>query len=219
MVLAMILVPANIVSNTLQAVNMGHRPHVTGYSMLFFHTLKIPFALALVYFLSLGLDGAITAVFLALAGKIALQIFFARKKLVQRFNPAFLYRWMKLSWIPVYNMLGSHIWISDIVIFPLITGSVVGVAYYAAAVAVSQIVLHASVISQALYPKLIAAGKHQYIAENLTRQLFFLLPMLGIVIAFSKPALYHPEPGISGGVPCRRIPSALQVCLCTNHNL
>ena len=194
MVLAMILVPANIISTTIQAVNMGHRPHVTGYSILFFHTIKIPFALALVYFLNLGLDGAIMAVFLALVGKIAVQAFFARKKLIQKLNPAFLYRWMRMSWIPVYTALGNHIWISDIVIFPLITGSVVGVAYYAAAIAVSQVVFHTTAISQALYPKLIAAGKHQYIAENLTRQLFFLLPMLGIVIAFSKPALYVLNP-------------------------
>ena len=194
MALAAILIPAGIVHAVLHAVNMGHRPHVTGYSILLFNTIKIPFALALVYFLDLGLDGAIVAVFLALISRIIMQAFFARKKLAQKFNPAFLYRWMRLSWIPAYTALGNYIWISDIVIFPLIVNSVVGVAYYAAAIAVSQVVLHASAISVALYPKLIAAGKHQYIAENLTRQLFFLLPMLGLTIVFSKPALYVLNP-------------------------
>ena len=59
---------------------------------------------------------------------------------------------MRMSWIPVYTSLGNRIWISDIVIFPLIQGSVVGVAYYAAAIAVSQVVFHTTAISRALYP-------------------------------------------------------------------
>ena len=194
MVLAAILIPASAISGIVQSVNMGHQPHVVSYSMLLFQTIKIPFVLALVYFLDLGIDGIIIAVFLATLAKIIAQVFFARKRLIQRFNPAFLYRWLKMSWIPVYTALGNYIWLSSVVIFPLITGSVVGVAYYAAAIAVSQFVSYTSAISQAIYPKLLAARKHGYIRDNLTKQLFFLLPMLGITVAFSQPALYVLNP-------------------------
>ena len=194
MILAAILIPVSTVSGVVQAVNMGYRPHVVSYSLLLFQTIKIPLVLALVYFLDLGIDGIIMAIFLATLAKIIAQIFFARKKLIQKFNPVFLYRWLKMWWIPVYAALGEYIWLSGVTIFPLITGSVVGVAYYAAAVVVSQLVYYTNDISRALYSKLLAAGKHEYIRDSLTRQLFFMLPMLGAVIAFSKPALYVLNP-------------------------
>ena len=190
MVLSMLLIPASFVNGALQAINRGYQPHKVSYSILAFEGTKIPLGLVLVYLLDLGIDGTIVTVVLAYIGQIIIQMIFARKRLVKRFNPAFLYRWIRLSWIPIYSGLGGNIWSSGIVIFPLITGSVVGVAYFAAAMVISEIPAHAKMVSQAVYPKLLASKNHKYVAENLTKQFFFLLPLTGIAIVFAKPALF-----------------------------
>jgi len=53
---------------------------------------------------------------------------------------------------------------------------------------------HSGLISQALYPKLIAKGSHDHFRDNFTRLLYFAIPALGLTIIFSKPALFALKP-------------------------
>ncbi len=156
MILAVILVPLFFVSRILRGINTAHRPQATSYSLLIFETTKIPAALAFVYFLDLGLDGAIFAVIIAYIIQIAVQFYFAKPKLHNKFDFLTLKRWIKLSWISLYNQLHGFISTLDILIYTLLIGSVIGVAFYAASLAIAHITIHAEKISQALYPKLLA---------------------------------------------------------------
>ena len=63
MLLGAILIPVLFVQGTLSAINLGSKPHAVSIGMATFQFLKIPAGLALVFFLGLGLDGAILAVF------------------------------------------------------------------------------------------------------------------------------------------------------------
>ncbi len=82
----------------------------------------------------------------------------------------------------------------DVALYLIITGTVLGVAFYQAAFVVAVLVGHSSAISQALYPKLIADNKFEGIKKNLTHVLYFAIPLLGISILFSKPALFALNP-------------------------
>jgi len=194
MILGAILIPVQFVSQTLASINLGHKPHARSYGLLTFEALKIPVGLALVYFLDLGVTGAIITVFLAYVGRIIIQSFFARQKLKGKFSFSTLKRWIKLSWIPLYSYLTNSIWAIDVVLYSLITGSVIGVAYYSVSLAVAGILKHSGFISLPLYPKLIAKGSFQYIQDNFSRQMYFAIPLLGIAIIFAKPALFALNP-------------------------
>ena len=194
MILAAILLPISFVSQTLAGINLGHKPHATRYSMLAFESLKIPAGLAFVYFMGLGLEGVIVATLIAFVGKLILQIIFARHKIRVKFNIQILYNWIRLSWIPLYSNIAHVIWTLDVVIFLLITDSLIGVGFYSAAAVISNIVGHSKAISEALYPKLLAKGNFDYIKENINRQFFFLIPLLGATVIFSKPALFALNP-------------------------
>jgi len=194
MLFGAVLLPAYFISQTLTAINLGHRPQAISYSIVVFEILKILFGLFLIVIFDFGILGAIFTLLIATLGKIVLQLYFARTKLRNKFRFQILRRWLKHSWIPLYAYIPNYLHNIDVALYLIITGTVLGVAFYHAAFAVALLVGHASAISKALYPKLIADDKFKGIEKNLTHVLYFAIPLLGISILFSKPALFALNP-------------------------
>ncbi len=199
MLLAAILLPVTFLSQTLTGVNIGHKPHATSYGLLAFELLKIPAGLVLVYLLNLGVNGAIITTMIAYLAKILIQAYFGKTKLHDKFNKMAVKRWLKLSWIPFYYNLSHIFWSLDVVLYSIIVGSVKGVAYYSVSVTIAAIIGNAGLISQALYPKLLAKGTYDYAKENFTRLMYFSIPLLGVSVIFAKPALFALNPIYSEG--------------------
>jgi len=199
MILGSILLPLSLVSQVIEGVNLGYKPHITSYGLLIFESLKIPVGLILVFFLGMGINGAIIATIAAFLAKIVLQIYFARSRLKGKFEISTLTRWIKLSWLPLYYRFSGILWSLDVMVYSIITGSVIGVAYYAASLTVSQIIGHAGLISQALYPKLLAYGSHDHVKENFNRLIYFAILFLTVSTIFAKPALFALNPAYASG--------------------
>ncbi len=198
MILGAILVPVIFVRGTLSAINLGHKPHAVSIGMAVFQSVKIPVGLGLVFFLGLGLDGAILTVFAAYLVDIAVQMRYARPKLAVLLDFSYLKGWIRQSWIPLYGRIPGVLVSLDVIIYTIIVGSIVGVAYYAAAAAVAGIVGRAGRISQALYPKLLAEGSRNYISENFTWVMYFAIPLLIMVAIFSRHAMFLLNPEYVG---------------------
>jgi len=199
MLIGVFLLPAFFISQTLRGVNLGHKPQATSYSVLIFEITKIPIALALVAFLELGVQGAILAILFAYIIKIIVQLFFAKSKLRNNFNLQTLKRWFKMAWMPFYYSLSSYIKSLDIVLYSVMLGSVIGVAFYQAGTTIAVIVYQSVLISQAIYPKILAEKNYEKITENLIRSLYVSLPLLAIAILFAKPGLFALNPAYLGG--------------------
>ena len=194
LILGAVLLPVIFVNQTLVGINLAHKPHAISYGIFVFELIKVPVGLSLVYFLDLGVTGAILATLIAHIIQLLVQLYFARSKLKDKFNIRILFRWIKLSWLPLYNYIGSLIWSLDIMLFTIITGSLVGVAYYAASLAIASVVAHSGMISQAIYPKLLAKGKSEFLQGNLTHLLYFAIPLLGLTIVFAESSLFILNP-------------------------
>lgn len=191
---ASILIPVMFINDTLTAINLGKKPHVTSYGFLAFEILKIPVALILIYFLNMGLEGAILATFVAYIGSIVILGIYSRSYLKSNFEKQYVIKWLKLFWLPTYRNIPSLLSLSDVVIFSLITGSVVGVAYYSAARTIGVLVNHTRSFSRGLYPKLLESQKQEFLQENLIRMLYFSFPLIAISITFAKPGLFVLNP-------------------------
>ena len=192
--LGVLILPVIFISQTLVGINLGHKPHATSYGLLGFEISKIPTGLVFVYFLDLGVEGAIVAIFIAYLLKISIQLYFAKSQLKERFNINTLRRWFRLAWIPIYSNISHLIWSLDVILYVSIIGSTIGVAFYAVSLSIASIITHSGLISQALYPKLISSGKQEHIKENLTFLFYFVIPLFGITILFSKYALFALNP-------------------------
>ena len=194
LVLGVILLPVTFVSQTLVGINQGHKPHATSYGLLAFEILKIPMGILLVVWFDLGVEGAIFATFIAYVGKLAIQLFFAKPQLKKYLEVSLIKQWIKMSWLPLYQNVSHFIWILDVVIFSILTNSMIGVAYYSVSLSISALISHSGMISQALYPKLLSKGSLDHVEDNFIRFMYFAIPLLGIVIVFSKPALFALNP-------------------------
>jgi len=194
LLLGTILLPVFYISQTLGAINQGHRPQAISYGFLIFEITKIPAALALVFFLELGLNGAIIALFIAYVIRLITQLHFARPKIRNKFSFEKLKSWLKMSWISLYAGSVRLLSTFDIVIYSLVTGSVIGVAYYGVSLTIANLVSHSGLISQGLGPKLLAFGSPDYIRDNLNLTMYFAIPLLGIAVTFARPGLFALNP-------------------------
>ena len=191
---AAILIPAMFINGILSAINLGWKPHAISYGTLAYGISSIPLILFLVYYLDLGVTGIIISVFLANIISIIILFFYAKEKITNQFNKIFLKKWLKLSWIPIYPGAAVLIAGFDISIFTIITGSVVGLAFWTAAMVLPSMISHTGLISRAIYPKLLEEKTKEFMSENLALVFYFGILLISLVITFARPGLYALNP-------------------------
>ncbi len=194
LMLAAILVPLTYISNTLDGINLGFKPQGVSYGFITFELAKLPAALLLVYFLKMGIAGAILAVAIAYVLRLGILLYTARSKLHEKFEVSLIKRWLKLAWLPLYANIAGLIFTLDVLLVSTILGSVKPLALYAAATTISNTVAHSGVIAQALYPKLLTDIKKEYVEDVLKRVLLFGIPLTAAAIIYAKPALFVLNP-------------------------
>jgi len=188
-----LMIPFTFLNRTLSAIALGSKPHVNSYGVMVFDIAKIPAALIFVYFMELGIFGAILSLTVAyIPSNIVLGILL-KKKLQNNFNKDFLKNWLKRAWLPSYIKFPNLV-VLDVLVFSLITGSVVGLSYWIAAAAIGTVVRHSGQITRAVYPKLLSGGHKEILQENLMRLFYFAFLFMAISIAFAKPALFMLNP-------------------------
>lgn len=193
-ILGAIMIPVTFLSRTISSINYGWRPQAVSYGILAIEIAKIPAGLVLVYIFNLGLVGAILAVTIAYIISIIIQLIYARDKLRSKIQLNFVKKWIKLSWVTLYPGLSNIIHNLDVLVFSVITGSVIGLAFYSASNTIASLVAQTGGISRALYPKLLENDKREYLKTNLTRLFYFAFPFSAISITFMKPALFALNP-------------------------
>jgi len=201
LMLAALLIPVIFLTKTLNAINWAIKPHSISIGMMGFELTKIPIALILVYFLDFGLSGAIISTVLAYVVNIIILLKYARHNIRGRFEIKTLKKWLRLSWLPLYPGVGNILLSLDVMIYSLITGSVIGLAYYAAGNAIANIIGQSGNVSKALYPKLLSGGKIQFIEENIPLTFYFAIPLVGFSMIFAKQGLFILNPVYDFAVP------------------
>jgi hypothetical protein len=191
---AVILVPAIFLFGILSAINLGWKPHTISYGTLSFASSQVIFVIIFVFYLELGVTGAILTNLFSYVIGITILFIFAREKLKHNFNKTSIKKWLNLSWLPLYPSLSLIIESLGIVIFSIIVGSVIGLAFWTAALVISSIISHAGLISRAVYPKLLEGGNKHFLQDNISQLFYFSLLMTGFVIIFAKPALFAMNP-------------------------
>ena len=191
---AVILIPLMYLHKVLSSINLGWKPHVVSYSNFFADLAKIPLALLFVYYFEMGVVGVIISFFIGyIINDIAL-FWYAKEKIKNQIKKEFFQKWLKISWLPLYPRIASLIGRSDVIIFSIITGSVIGLAYYSAALVIAGIVGYASAFSVGIYGKLLGEKKKDYLGHNITLQVYFMILFAGLSIIFAEFGLFALNP-------------------------
>ena len=200
LLLASFLIPTTFIGNVLNSICMGFKPQTVSYGLLSFEISKIPLGLIFVVLTPMGIIGALIATIGASVIRIiVLLIFGAGKQLIGSINWGVIKFWFGMSWLTLYQSSYGLIYKLDVLIYSVLANSMIGVAYWGVAAAVSNLVLHSRAISQGMYPKLVATGKKEYAQENLKRILYFAIPLVGLTIVLVKPILHVLNPAYLDG--------------------
>ena len=191
---AIILIPVMYFHKILTSINSGWKPHVVSYANFYADLAKIPLVLLFVYHFEMGITGVIIAFFIGFLINDVVLLWYAKEKVKNKIKKEFLQKWLKISWLPLYPKIAPLIARSDIIIFSVITGSVVGLAYYSAALIVAGIVGISSAFSLAVYGKLLGEKRNNYIGHQITIQVFFMIPLAGLSIIFAEFGLFALNP-------------------------
>lgn len=191
---AVILIPLMSLNAILSSITLGWKPQTVSYGQLSTEIVKIPMALIFIYFLHMGITGIVITFLIGEIASIIILIIYARDKIKNKVKKEYLKKWLKLSWISLYPEIITLINRSDVIIFTAITGSVIGLAFYAAASAIGKITGYSKLISEAAYSKLLQGGKSEFLQENLTRVFYFAIPLAALSISFAKPGLFALNP-------------------------
>ena len=191
---AAILIPPRFINGTLAAINQSWKPHTISYGIISLGIVQIPMALLFVYYLEWGISGLILSVFVGLLVSNIILGWFAKEKISVFFKVEYAKKWIKLLWLPLYLAIPGVIYRFDVVIFTIITGSVIGLAFWTASLAISTIISHSGLIARAIYPKMLTGDGDSYLKDNFTQFFYFSIPLTALVITFAKPALFTLNP-------------------------
>lgn len=192
---AVILIPITFLNKILNAINAGWKPQVTSYGYLLIEIIKIPAVLILVYPLDFGVIGVILAIAIAQVGNIIFQTIHALPKIKNKIQKEFYKKWIKFSWIPLHSaVVNTLLTRSDVLIFTMITQSLVGLAFYSVAIAIGSITSNSVSITSNTYSKLLEGGKWNYLQDNFTRMVYFSIPLAALSLTFAKPGVFLLNP-------------------------
>ena len=191
---AAVIIPLSFLNQTLSSIILGFKPHIFSLGKLTLEISKIPLAIIFIFYLELGIQGVILSIALAYMPSIILLFYYAREKITGAIKQKFIKKWIKLSWITLYPGIQVLVRSIDLLIFTLITGSVLGLAYYGAALSIAGLVSHAASISGGVYPKLLAEEKVDYLQNIITKIFYFIIPLFAISITFARPGLFILNP-------------------------
>jgi len=192
--LASILIPVIFINSTLRGIAFGSKPEFASYGPLLVSSLQMIFAIIFIYFLEFAVEGIIFASFFAYLITILVLLYYFRDLIRVKIKTMFVKKWVKLSWIPIYPILISTLYRSDIVIFTLITNSVVGLAYWSAAIALTIIIQQSAYISKGAYPKLLQEKDSTFLKTNITHLFYFTIPATALTMTFARPGLFALNP-------------------------
>ena len=138
---AVILIPVTFINRVLSAINYGWKAHTASYGVLVFEIVKIPLAIIFVYYFEMGVYGAILAMILSYIGSSIVLAYFVKQKIHDTLSFNFVKKWFRLFWISLFPQITNFILKLDILIFTILTGSVIGLAYYTVSVTVGSLVM------------------------------------------------------------------------------
>jgi hypothetical protein len=199
--LATILIPIIFLTSILGSIAYGYKPHVFGVSTIFYGVTQVISVFIFVYILNLGIPGIIFTLTLSYTVSIVVLLAYVHKKIKTSFKNKFLKKWLKLSWIPLYPSSYLILLQSTILIFVLITDSIIGVAYWTASLILASMIAPSGLISQAVYPKLLENKQINFFQDNVTHLFYFGILFTTLVITFARPGLFLLNPFYEEATP------------------
>ena len=162
--------------HAFESILHARQPHKIAYGFLVFEACKVLIGYILIIQLRLSLLGAISSMMIAYALQLMFYLKLTAPQLQGKIRWRYLKEWLKASPINLYNIAGQRLAALVLIILFIYAGEVAR-AYYGAALTIASIIGYSSLLSFALYPRLLSKTDTQDISTSLGMVLMFAIPM------------------------------------------
>lgn len=194
LLIGIILIPNRYLLKVLSAINMGWKPQSVGYATIISEVSRAPLVLLFISYMDLGILGVIIAYLLTTLCNNIIQLILAREKIRSKLDIKNSIKWIKLSWLTLYPRISLLLYRTDIIIFPIVTGSILGVAQFSAALLIAGVVNIVGGLTGPAYARMLETQKNEHIKDNLSRFFLFAIPISFLTITMAKESLYILNP-------------------------
>jgi O-antigen/teichoic acid export membrane protein len=194
LLLGIILIPLISIWNTFVAINMAWKPHVASYGVVTFAITQSLLVVFFFAFMELGIFEVILSTAVAKSASILILVKYTKKKIQMPIQFQLIKKWLKLSWVSLYPNIVGLLSVTDVIIFSIIIGSAEIIAFWVVSFAISNIVSNTQAFVQGAAPKLLREEGKEFLKSNINYFFYFTIPLSGLIIIFSKPALYLLNP-------------------------
>ena len=195
LIVSILFIPIVFLQNAIAAICLGCKPQVFSYGRMAAMISKILIGILLVFVLQLGIMGFIIAIIgESIIASITMLILIRSKNVFGMIDKNYIRYTFSMSWLTLYMNVNNLIRSIDVLIIPIITGSLTVVAYWGIGMAISRFIEYSGAMTYGLYAKILATGDVRYAIDNLRYTLFIATPILALIIALSKPILFVLNP-------------------------
>ncbi|MEM3700267.1 MAG: hypothetical protein QXL57_05310 [Candidatus Bathyarchaeia archaeon] len=186
----------------LEQCLQAKKPHVIGYGVLLREASKVSLGYILInwIFRPNPLFGAMLSLILTFFIQSIYYLKLLSSELKQNFQWSYLKEWLKGSIVNIYSAVGNQI-ASFVFILLFIYGGDAARGNYGAAWIIAAIINYSSYLAFALYPRLLAEGKHEDVTNIMKVVLMFALPMTAGAIALRDSYLIILSPKYEEATP------------------
>ena len=160
-------------------------PQSVGYGLILQQVSRVILGYVIIIQFGQPLLGAIISGIIALGFQAVYYFKLVGAKLKERVQWGLVREWLKGSALNIYFVVGSQI-AAFIFIMLFTYGGATGFELYYVALQIANVVTHASFLSFALYPKLLAERREEDVTDSMKTVFMFALPMAVGVIALSS---------------------------------
>ena len=189
----LIIIPPFFINKILTSINSGIKPHIPIITNFIFSLSCLTIAGITTTFFEFNLWVLIEIISISYLISCVVLWYHSKEYLKEKTNLRFIKKCIRLSWIPLFTSLGYFLLIIDITIFSLITGSVIGLAFWGVAIMISRVTDISSHITRAMYVNLLRGSQNEF-NENLNLLFYFVVFFSTIILTFGKHALFLLNP-------------------------
>lgn len=171
------LLPTIYLLNTLEGLAGATKPQVRYLAFIAFELSKVVIGYLLMVYFGMGIVGAFLTLLLSQLIQVLLLLHFL-KTFFGSIHLKDAIKWFKGFAIPTLGMISSIISGMDMMLGPLIYGSLIPAAYWYASLAFATLLSYHGSFGEALYPRLLATGNEEDVRITLRLSFLVGLPML-----------------------------------------
>lgn len=185
--IVLLQIPAEYYTSSLAALAGGVAPQAIGYGQLVLEPMKLVVGYWLVVSLKWKLVGAMLSFIIARYTYALFLTFYLRRDLGGGLKPDLMKKWVRLWWLPAYNIvLLGYLRSMDVMLVSHMTNSTVPIAHMKAIQTVIAVILYSNMLASALYPRLLSGGGAEDVRVVMDYVSLFSFPMVFGTIAMSK---------------------------------